>query len=80
MINDVSFIGVNYPGARPGLDLWVGGGLSTNRCAAFQRRCVGAAEEVAGMRAGVVGIFLDYGYRYKVSKARLKFLVCDQKY
>ena len=29
-INDVAFIGVNHPEHGPGLDLWVGGGLSTN--------------------------------------------------
>ncbi len=31
-INDIAFIGVNHPEHGPGLDLWVGGGLSTNRC------------------------------------------------
>lgn len=29
-INDVAFVGVNHPEHGPGLDLWVGGGLSTN--------------------------------------------------
>src|SRR6185503_17482513 len=29
-INDVSFVGVIGPDGRPGFDLWVGGGLSTN--------------------------------------------------
>src|SRR5271154_18460 len=29
-INDIAFIGVNHPEHGPGLDLWVGGGLSTN--------------------------------------------------
>ena len=29
-VNDVAFIGVNHPEHGPGLDLWVGGGLSTN--------------------------------------------------
>ena len=29
-INDVAFIGVVHPEHGPGLDLWVGGGLSTN--------------------------------------------------
>ncbi len=29
-INDVAFVGVEHPEHGPGLDLWVGGGLSTN--------------------------------------------------
>ena len=29
-VNDVAFIGVNHPEHGPGLDVWVGGGLSTN--------------------------------------------------
>ncbi len=29
-VNDVSFVGVIGPDGRPGYDLWVGGGLSTN--------------------------------------------------
>ncbi len=29
-VNDVAFIGVDHPEHGPGLDLWVGGGLSTN--------------------------------------------------
>ena len=29
-INDVAFIGVEHPELDPGLDVWVGGGLSTN--------------------------------------------------
>src|SRR5262249_20322373 len=35
-INDVSFVGVIGPDGRPGFDLWVGGGLSTNPM--FSRR------------------------------------------
>ncbi len=32
-VNDVAFIGVEHPPEHgPGFDLWVGGGLSTNRC------------------------------------------------
>src|SRR6202035_3384433 len=29
-VNDIAFIGVNHPEHGPGLDVWVGGGLSTN--------------------------------------------------
>lgn len=30
-INDIAFVGVEHPEHGPGFDLWVGGGLSTNR-------------------------------------------------
>ncbi len=76
-INDMSFIGVNHPEHGPGLDLWVGGGLSTNPMLAQRVGVWVPLEEVADVWAGVVGIFRDYGYRRLRSKARLKFLVKD---
>ncbi|MEX3652150.1 sulfite reductase [Mycolicibacterium fortuitum] len=76
-INDVSFIGVNHPEHGPGLDLWVGGGLSTNPMLAQRVGVWVPLEEVAEVWAGVVGIFRDYGYRRLRSKARLKFLIKD---
>ncbi|WP_166905383.1 nitrite/sulfite reductase [Mycobacterium sp. DL440] len=76
-INDVSFIGVNHPEHGPGLDLWVGGGLSTNPMLAQRVGVWVPLEEVAEVWAGVIGIFRDYGYRRLRSKARLKFLVKD---
>lgn len=76
-INDVSFIGVNHPERGPGLDLWVGGGLSTNPMLAQRVGVWVPLEEVAEVWAGVVGIFRDYGYRRLRSKARLKFLIKD---
>ena len=76
-INDVSFIGVNHPEHGPGLDLWVGGGLSTNPMLAQRVGVWVPQEEVAEVWAGVVGIFRDYGYRRLRSKARLKFLIKD---
>ncbi|WP_019969856.1 nitrite/sulfite reductase [Mycobacterium sp. 141] len=76
-INDVSFIGVNHPEHGPGLDLWVGGGLSTNPMLAQRLGVWVPLEEVAETWAGVIGIFRDYGYRRLRSKARLKFLVKD---
>lgn len=76
-INDVSFIGVNHPEHGPGLDLWVGGGLSTNPMLAQRVGVWVPLEEVADVWAAVVGIFRDYGYRRLRSKARLKFLVKD---
>lgn len=76
-INDVSFIGVNHPEHGPGLDLWVGGGLSTNPMLAQRAGVWVPLDEVADVWAGVVGIFRDYGYRRLRSKARLKFLIKD---
>ncbi|MBP2451299.1 nitrite/sulfite reductase [Mycolicibacterium lutetiense] len=76
-INDVSFIGVNHPEHGPGLDLWVGGGLSTNPMLAQRVGVWVPLDEVAEVWAGVVGIFRDYGYRRLRSKARLKFLIKD---
>ncbi|MFV8246105.1 nitrite/sulfite reductase [Mycolicibacterium peregrinum] len=76
-INDVSFIGVNHPEHGPGLDLWVGGGLSTNPMLAQRVGVWVPLYEVADVWAGVVGIFRDYGYRRLRSKARLKFLIKD---
>lgn len=76
-INDIAFIGVNHPEHGPGLDLWVGGGLSTNPM--LEQR-VGAwipLDEVPDVWEGVVSIFRDYGYRRLRAKARLKFLVKD---
>ena len=76
-INDVAFIGVNHPEHGPGLDLWVGGGLSTNPMLA-QRSAPGCRST----RCPTCGrpsssVFRDYGYRRLRAKARLKFLIKD---
>ncbi|WP_369806687.1 nitrite/sulfite reductase [Mycobacterium sp. E802] len=76
-INDVSFIGVNHPEHGPGLDVWVGGGLSTNPMLAQRLGVWVPLEEVADVWEGITSIFRDYGYRRLRSKARLKFLVKD---
>ncbi len=76
-INDVSFIGVEHPEHGPGLDLWVGGGLSTNPMLAQRLGVWVPLDEVADVWEGVVSIFRDYGYRRLRSKARLKFLLKD---
>ncbi|MCV7099951.1 nitrite/sulfite reductase [Mycobacterium palustre] len=76
-INDVAFIGVNHPEHGPGLDLWVGGGLSTNPMLAQRLGAWVPLHEVPEVWAGVTSIFRDYGYRRLRSKARLKFLVKD---
>ncbi|MBU8811158.1 nitrite/sulfite reductase [Mycolicibacterium goodii] len=76
-INDVSFIGVNHPEHGPGLDVWVGGGLSTNPMLAQRLGVWVPLDEVADVWEGITSIFRDYGYRRLRSKARLKFLVKD---
>jgi sulfite reductase (ferredoxin) len=76
-INDVSFIGVNHPEHGPGLDLWVGGGLSTNPMLAQRVGAWVPLEEVPDVWAAVTSVFRDYGYRRLRSKARMKFLIKD---
>jgi sulfite reductase (ferredoxin) len=76
-INDVAFVGVNHPEHGPGLDLWVGGGLSTNPMLAQRLGAWVPLNEVPDVWEAVVSLFRDYGYRRLRSKARLKFLVKD---
>src|SRR5690625_2329187 len=76
-INDVSFIGVEHPEHGPGLDLWVGGGLSTNPMLAQRLGAWVPLDEVPDVWEAVTKLFRDYGYRRLRSKARLKFLVKD---
>ncbi len=76
-VNDVAFIGVVHPEHGPGLDVWVGGGLSTNPMLAQRLGAWVPLEEVPDVWEGITSIFRDYGYRRLRSKARLKFLVKD---
>lgn len=76
-INDIAFIGVNHPEHGPGLDLWVGGGLSTNPMLAQRVGAWVPLDEVPEVWEAVTSIFRDYGYRRLRSKARLKFLIKD---
>ncbi|MCQ4118846.1 nitrite/sulfite reductase [Rhodococcus tibetensis] len=76
-INDVAFVGVDHPEHGPGLDLWVGGGLSTNPMLAQRVGVWVPLDEVPDVWEAVVSIFRDYGYRRLRAKARLKFLVKD---
>ncbi|VBA40696.1 Sulfite reductase [ferredoxin] [Mycobacterium attenuatum] len=76
-INDVAFVGVNHPERGPGLDLWVGGGLSTNPMLAQRLGAWVPLQEVPEVWAAVTSVFRDYGYRRLHSKARLKFLIKD---
>src|SRR3984957_711596 len=76
-VNDVAFVGVNHPEHGPGLDLWVGGGLSTNPMLGQRVGAWVPLAEVPEVWAAVVSIFRDYGYRRLRAKARLKFLIKD---
>jgi sulfite reductase (ferredoxin) len=76
-VNDVAFIGVNHPEHGPGLDLWVGGGLSTNPMLGQRVGAWVPLDEVPDVWEAVVSVFRDYGYRRLRSKARLKFLIKD---
>lgn len=76
-VNDIAFIGVNHPEHGPGLDLWVGGGLSTNPMLAQRVGAWVPLEEVPEVWHAVTSIFRDYGYRRLRSKTRLKFLIKD---
>lgn len=76
-VNDIAFIGVNHPEHGPGLDLWVGGGLSTNPMLGQRVGAWVPLQEVPEVWAAVTSVFRDYGYRRLRAKARLKFLVKD---
>ncbi|MEO8816457.1 MAG: nitrite/sulfite reductase [Mycobacterium sp.] len=76
-VNDISFIGVNHPEHGPGLDLWVGGGLSTNPMLAQRLGAWVPLDEAPDVWEGVTKLFRDYGYRRLRAKARLKFLLKD---
>jgi sulfite reductase (ferredoxin) len=76
-VNDVAFIGVNHPEHGPGLDLWVGGGLSTNPMLGQRVGAWVPLDEVPDVWEAVVSVFRDYGYRRLRAKARLKFLIKD---
>ncbi len=75
--HDIAFVGVNHPEHGPGLDLWVGGGLSTNPMLAQRLGVWVPLDEVPDVWEGVTQLFRDYGYRRLRAKARLKFLVKD---
>jgi sulfite reductase (ferredoxin) len=76
-INDVAFVGVEHPEHGPGLDVWVGGGLSTNPKIAQRLGAWVPLAEVGEVWEAVAALFRDHGYRRLRNKARLKFLVAD---
>jgi len=75
--HDVAFVGVNHPEHGPGMDLWVGGGLSTNPMMAQRVGVWVPLDEVPDVWEAVTKLYRDYGYRRLRAKARLKFLVKD---
>jgi sulfite reductase (ferredoxin) len=76
-INDVAFIGVNHPEHGAGLDVWVGGGLSTNPMLAQRLGAWVPLQDVPDVWEAITSVFRDYGYRRLRSKARMKFLIKD---
>jgi sulfite reductase (ferredoxin) len=76
-VNDIAFIGVEHPEHGPGLDVWVGGGLSTNPMLGQRLGAWVPLEEVPDVWEAITSAFRDYGYRRLRSKARLKFLIKD---
>jgi sulfite reductase (ferredoxin) len=76
-VNDIAFIGVNHPEHGPGLDVWVGGGLSTNPMLGQRLGAWVPLDEVPDVWEAVTSAFRDYGYRRLRAKARLKFLIKD---
>lgn len=75
--HDVAFVGVHHPEHGPGMDLWVGGGLSTNPMLAQRLGAWVPLDEVPDVWEAVTALFRDYGYRRMRAKARIKFLVKD---
>src|ERR1700755_969978 len=75
--HDVAFIGVNHPEHGPGLDLWVGGGLSTNPMLAQRVGAWVPLDEGPGVWQAITSRFRDYGSRRLLATARLKFLIKD---
>jgi len=75
--HDVAFVGVNHPEHGPGMDLWIGGGLSTNPMLAQRVGAWVPLDEVPEVWEAVTSIFRDYGYRRLRNRARMKYLVAD---
>ena len=76
-INDISFVGVVHPDHGPGVDLWVGGGLSTNPMLAQRLGVWVPLDEVPDVWVAMARLYRDYGFRRLRTRARLKFLLAD---
>ncbi len=76
-INDVGLVGARSVSGKPGFDVWVGGGLSTNPMFAQRVSAWCSPDQVVDVVLGMTAIFRDYGYRRARNRARLKFLMAD---
>ena len=76
-INDIGLAGTIGPDGRPGFDLWVGGGLSTNPMFAKRLNAFVSEDQVTDVVCGITAVFRDWGYRRARNHARMKFLVQD---
>lgn len=76
-INDIGLVGARGPGGKPGFDVWVGGGLSTNPMFGKRLGAWVSPDQVVDVVLGIATVFRDYGYRRARNRARLKFLVDD---
>ncbi|MFP5298062.1 MAG: nitrite/sulfite reductase [Actinomycetota bacterium] len=76
-INDVGLVGARSVSGKPGFDIWVGGGLSTNPMFAQRLGAWCSSDQVVDVVLGIAAVFRDYGYRRARNHARLKFLMAD---
>ena len=76
-INDIGLVGTVDGSGRPGFDLWVGGGLSTNPMFARRLGAFVAPDQVVDAVLGITTVFREWGYRRARNRARLKFLMRD---
>lgn len=75
--NDIGLVGALGPDAKPGFDLWVGGGLSTNPMFGQRLGAFVSPDQVVDVVLGITSVFRDWGYRRARNHARMKFLVRD---
>ncbi|HJR45497.1 MAG TPA: nitrite/sulfite reductase [Actinomycetota bacterium] len=76
-INDIGLVGALGTDGKPGYDVWVGGGLSTNPMFAQRLGAFAAPDEALRVVLGITSVFRDWGYRRARNHARMKFLVRD---
>lgn len=76
-INDVGLVGARSVSGKPGFDVWVGGGLSTNPMFGQRLGAWCSPDQVVDVVLGITAVFRDYGYRRARNRARLKFLMAD---
>lgn len=76
-INDIGMTAVKLPDGRVMYNCMVGGGLSTKPYLAQDLGVVIPPDEVPEVCEAITGLFRDFGYRDKRTRARMKFLVDD---